>query len=99
MTPGIAALNSGTAPAGGLRQGAFWVIKQSIPANGTAQLFVQFSNPTGAPLQYNLAIQDYAGYSQSVASVQAYNALSPSQQEDVDNFMRAQLIADRIAEQ
>lgn len=99
MTPGIAALNSGTAPDGGLRQGAFWLIKQSIPANGATQVLAQFSNPTGAPLQYNLAIQDDAGYSESVASVQAYNALSPSQQEDVDNFMRAQLVADRIGEQ
>lgn len=99
MTPGITAFNSGTAPDGGLRQGAFWSIKQPIPANGTAQLFAQFNNPSGAPLQYNLAIQDDAGYSESVASVQAYNALTPSQQEDVDSFMRAQLLADRAGEQ
>jgi hypothetical protein len=99
MTAGITALNSGTAPDGGLRQGAFWLIKQSIPANGNAQVVAQFSNPTVAPLQYDLAIQDDAGYSESVASVQAYNALGPSDQEDVDNFMRAQLVADRIAEQ
>ncbi|HXI41837.1 MAG TPA: hypothetical protein VNH83_17765 [Bryobacteraceae bacterium] len=38
-------------------------------------------------------------FSHSVASVQAYNALAPSQQDDVDNFMRAQLIGDRVGEQ
>jgi len=99
MTPGITAFNAGAAPDGTFRQGAFWYITQAIPANGTAQLWGQFNNPASAPLQYNLAIQDDAGFSQSVASVQAYNALAPSQQDDVDNFMRAQLIGDRVGEQ
>src|SRR5204863_7308780 len=69
MTAGITALNSGTAPDGGLRQGAFWLIKQSIPANGTAQVIAQFNNPTGALLVYTPVIQDDAGDSESVASV------------------------------
>jgi hypothetical protein len=99
MTPGITARNSGLAAGGGLRQGAFWAIQQPIPANGTAQLYTQFNNPNWAPLQYSLALQPYAGYSQSVASVQAYNALAAGPQQDVDNFLRAQLIAGRIGEQ
>ena len=99
MTPGITALGASPAADGTSRQGAFYLIRQTIPANGSAQVLLRFANPGFPPLQYSLAVQDDAGFSESVASVQAYNALTPQQQDDVDNFMRAQLIGDHSSEQ
>jgi hypothetical protein len=99
ITPGITAVGATAASDGTFRQGAYFLIKQSIPANGNAEVLLRFANPGMAPLQYNLAVQDDAGFSESVASVQAYNALPPQQQDDVDNLMRAQLVGDLTGEQ
>ena len=47
---------------------------------------------------YALAIQDNAGYSQAVASTRAFKNRGKKDQDDITDFLQAQLIADRIAE-
>ena len=45
-----------------------------------------------------LAIQGNSGYSEAVGSIQAFKALSPSQQDKVMAFLRAQLIGGMVGE-
>ena len=99
MTAGLTAANATTAdPDGGFRQGAGWLIN-SVPAGGCATLTMSFNNPGGSsPVQYGLAIQDHNGYSEAVASAQAFKALSSSDQAKVMSFIRAQVIGGKVGE-
>jgi len=99
MTPGVTANNAaGPGPDGGLRQGAFWLITTPIPPGGMVNVMLSFDNPTWAPLSYDLAVQDDPGYSEGVASTQAFKALSSSSQEDVMNFLRIQVVDNKFGE-
>jgi hypothetical protein len=98
ITPGVTTFNGKAGPGGSLRQGAFWLIKSSIPAGGSTTVSLQFVNPTVATLQYGLAIQNDAGYSEAVASIDAFNALTQTQQNQIVTFLRAQLIDDYVGE-
>jgi len=101
MTPGILASNpDGTAPDGGLRQGAFWKITQNIvkkPAPGV-QITLTFINPTWAKLKYGLSIQDDEGYSEAAASAKGFRGLNSADQEHLMNFLRAQLVGGKVGE-
>jgi len=100
MTTGIRAANAvGTDPAGGRRQGAFWLINNDIPAGGSAMLTLEFENPSSQPLDYALAILDDVGDSEAVASAHAYRTLlSDSDRSDLINFLRVQLIDGKVGE-
>ncbi len=99
MTTGIQATLGATAgPDGTFRQGAYWKITSSIFPGASATVTLSFSNPAAATLQYGLAIQDNPGFSEAVASIQAFKLLTIAQQTDITNFLRAQLINDQIAE-
>jgi len=102
LAPGILAANAaGPSPDGGLRQGAFWNIGSSLLPGGSAQLTLVFNNPMGKTnLFYGLAIQD-GGSSEAVASIQAYKALvsaNASNQSDLINFLRVQVINGKVGE-
>lgn len=99
MTPGVSAANATTPdPDGGFRQGAGWLIN-AVPTNGCATLTLSFNNPRAVSVvQYGLAIQDHNGYSEAVASAQAFKALSSSDQDKVMNFLRAQTIGGQVGE-
>lgn len=88
----------GTAPDGGLRQGAFKRITTGIAAGGSVVLTLTFNNPQGVPLIYGLTIQNHDGYSEAVASAQAFKALATSDQNAVIDFLRAQLIGGKVGE-
>ena len=104
LTPGIQEANAaGTAPGGGRRQGAFWLIANSIPPGGSQSLNLVFENPVGPPdqfssLNFDLAIQDDAGYSEASASIQAFKGLVGSESRDMINFLRVQLIGGKVGE-
>src|SRR5262245_37523382 len=99
MTAGLTAANATTPdPDGGFRQGAGWLIN-SVPAGGCVTLTLSFNNPGGvSSVQYGLAIQDNNGYSEAVASTQAFKALSSSDQAKVTSFIRAQVIGGKVGE-
>jgi len=105
VTGGIKAANAnGTAPDGGLRQGAFWNLvtsSGSLAPGASATLNLVFNSPMGqAGLSYDLAIQD-GGFSEAVASIQAYKALvsaSAGNKTDLINYLRAQLINGKVGE-
>src|SRR5262249_29778857 len=105
LTGGLQAANAnGTAPGGGLRQGAFWNVVTStgsLAPGASATLTLAFNRPMGqAGLVYSLAIQD-GGYSEAVASIQAFKALvsaSAGNRTDLINFLRVQLIMGKVAE-
>jgi hypothetical protein len=89
---------AGTSPDGKQRQGAFWLVTETIPPSGSSSLNLVFKNPSGMPLQYELLVQDHAGYSEAAASARAFQALSPQKQEQILDFLRAQLIDGRLGE-
>ena len=110
LTPEIQAANAaGTAPDGGLRQGAFWNIitsTGSLAPGQSATLNLIFENPKGGgggkknELLYGLAIQD-SGFSEAVASIEAYKALvaaNASNRADLINYLRVQLINGKVGE-
>src|SRR5262249_13919545 len=72
MSAGLTAANASLpGVGGGFRQGAQWLIN-SVPSTGCAGLTLNFNNPNNVAMpQYGLAIQDNAGYSEAVASIQA----------------------------
>lgn len=97
IAPGIQLTNAdGQGPEGGNRHGAFKTWGSAVPFGGKIILSFKFSNPSGAPLTYGLAIQDNAGYSEAVASTVAFK--SSLKQSSIRSFLKAQLIADKLAE-
>ncbi len=84
------------------RQGAFWVVPNpvgdSIPPGGSVTVNLTFSNPNWQVLQYGLLVQDNVGYSEAAASADAFQALTPSAQQDLVNFLRVQLIQGKVGE-
>jgi hypothetical protein len=102
LTPGIQAANAdGRAPDGELQQGAFWLISNgagSIAPGGSETRTLVFDNPLGKTnLFYRLAIQD-GGFSEAVASIQAYKELSASQKADLIDYLRVQFINGKVGE-
>ncbi len=83
---------------GSRRQGAFWSLTERLPAGASKTFLLQFDNPQSAALRFDLAVQTDAGYSEAVASSAAFAALSPSQQNQVISFLRAQTIDDYSGE-
>ena len=88
----------GTGPSGGSRQGAFRLITETIPAGGSAAVELVFDNPNGSSLEYDLAIQDHAGYSEGVVSAQAFEDLNSDDQQHILDFLKAQLIEGKTGE-
>jgi hypothetical protein len=105
LTAGVTAA-AGAQPdpvTGSLRQGAFWQIASAngnpvIPAGASIAMTLSFNNPSAAPLQYDLAIQDDVGYSEAAAVTRAFESLDANSQQDIVNFLRAQLIDGKIGE-
>jgi len=108
MTQGIQLINvDGTAPDGTTRQGAYKTIASSTGslapgASATVNLVFSHNGPPNGflPLHYSLAIQD-GGFSEAVASIQAYKALvsaNPSNRTDLINYLRVQLINGKVGE-
>src|SRR5262249_19724252 len=99
MTPGLTAANASLpGPGGGFRQGAQWLVR-SVPANVGVSLPLRLNNPMGwSSRKFGLTIEDDTGFSEAVASVQAFKALGGSGQGQVMDFLRAQLIGGKIGE-
>jgi hypothetical protein len=96
VTSGVTARNSGAAPDGTKRQGAFWNITTPIAPGGTATLQLSFVNPVFAALQYDLAVQKFTDYSEAAFSARGFRDLSPALQQNIVDFLRAQVVADAV---
>lgn len=99
VTAGITARNAATsAPDGTFRQGASWVIRTPINPGATATVQLSFTNPSWAPLAYDAALQSFANYSEAAFSARAFRDLSPASQQNIVDFLRAQVVADAVEE-
>lgn len=98
VTAGITARNAAAAPDGTFRQGASWLIKAPINPGASANVQLSFTNPTWAPLQYDVAVQSFANYSEAAFSARAFRDLSAASQQNVVDFLRAQVVADAVEE-
>ncbi|MFQ5766638.1 MAG: hypothetical protein ACE5ID_01455 [Acidobacteriota bacterium] len=85
--------------AGGSKDGvgAVWLIKTPIPAGGAASVLLEFSNVLGMALDYDLVVEDYAGFSEAAATAFAFQN-SLFDQENIIDFLRAQLIGGKVGE-